>query len=609
MTYRAMFFNILISILCCFYSPMIVAGQNMMGMNQMDFEAELEEANRAIEEYVASLPPAEQAEFNRQVEEMAQMFENMSEDDFEKFLGEMFTDDQMMEPNPFEISQPEVQETIEVVLSADDKKKVETAVKVVDDIINQTNLFMVIINSSLELPERIARWGAKGDIANWQAGSDWNKFKIELDVFVQVLYKLLEQDIATKKYKYLFDVIADEALYNNLIQLQTELNALVPVINIPEFNIQKLSTQSKTAIKDILNKYTEGLYLLTIPQAIDKIFEKYAPEAEKIRAAEEAATKKALEAQKTTRTPAPKSEAGMEAEAGYDYGSNYYGGDYGYNPYDSYGGYGGDYGYPDYGSYGGSDYGSGGSSRSRGGDGGGSGSSGDRTGSSGDKDKDKKDKDKKGKTKFIPNYKIERAIADVKSGLEDIVTAMTPDETTNLPTSLADLTTTIGKDDIDVILAGSTLPMVDKKLSTITEAIKKITDETLNADDLSHYQREIQNAFTKNGKELKALRDNIDKFELLKTEEEKEAAREAESTKVDVSTFSPEKQWAYFGQGTLPSTDENAKLQEQITAPASLFDIKKKIDDLLTNVSKFAIKQTTVVKKTPEPEVETDLEE
>jgi len=582
----------------------------MMGMDPMDFESELEEANKAIEEYVASLPPAEQAEFNRQVEEMAQMFENMSEDDFEKFLGEMFTDDQMMEPNPFEISQPEIQEVVEVVLSPDDKKKVETAVKVVDDIINQTNLFMVIINSSLELPERITRWGTKGDISNWQSGSDWNKFKVELDAFVQVLYKTLEQDLATKKYKYLFDVIADEALYNNLIQLQTELNALLPTINIPEFNVQKLSTQSKTAIKDILDKYTEGLYLLAIPQAIDKIFEKYAPEAEKIRAAEEAATKKALEAQKATRTPAAKTEAGMEAEAGYDYGSNYYGGDYGYNPYDSYGGYGGDYGYPDYGSYGGSDYSSGGGGRGRGGDGVGGGSA-DRTGSSGDKDKDKKDKDKdKDKTKFIPNQKIERAIADVKSGLEDITTVMTPDETTQLPTSLFDLAATIGKDDIDIILAGSTLPMVDKKLSIIDEAIKKISAEALNANDLTYYQREIQNAFTKNGKELKALRDEIDKFELLKTEAEKEAAREAESTKTDVSTLSVAKQWAYFGEGTLPASDENAELQKQITAPASLFDIKKKIDTLFKDVEQFAIKQAPIIKKKPvEPPVEVDFEE
>jgi hypothetical protein len=604
------------SMLCCIYSPTVLAFSNQ-GLTQqmpMDFEAELEEANKAIEEYVANLSPEEQAEFNRQVEEMAQMFEGMSEEDFEKFLGEMFTEEQLMEPNPFEISQPEVEEVVEVILSADDKKKIETAVKVVDDIINQTNLFMVIVNSSPELPNRITRWGAKGEILNWQNASDWDKLKIELDAFVQMLYKTLEQDLTTKKYKYLFDVIADEGLYNNLIQLQTELNTLLPTINIPEFNIQKLSAESKTVIKDVLGKYTEGLYLLAIPQAIEKIFQKYAPEEEKIRAAEEAATKKAFEAQKGVRTPAAKTEAGIEGEdmgyGGYD--SGYYGGDYGYSPYDSYGGYGGDYGYsPDYGSYGGSDYGSGrsGGGSSRGGDGGDYESAGRGTSAEKDKDKTKKGKDKD-KTKFVPSIKIERAIADIKGGLADIIEAMTPsEETPEIPTNLANLAATINdKDNIDITLASSTLRMVDKKLSIIDEAIKKITDETLSADDLAHYKREISTIFTKNDKELKTLRDEIGKFELLKTDEEKEAAKEAKSTKTDVLTLSPEKQWAYFGEGTLPTSDENATLEKEIVTPTSLFEIKKKIDILFKDVEKFGKKQAPVIKKPTEPVI-ADIEE
>ncbi len=65
----------------------------MMGMDPMDFESELEEANKAIEEYIGSLSPEEQAEFNKQVDEMSQMFENMNEDEFEKFLGEMFAEE------------------------------------------------------------------------------------------------------------------------------------------------------------------------------------------------------------------------------------------------------------------------------------------------------------------------------------------------------------------------------------------------------------------------------------------------------------------------------------------------------------------------------------
>src|SRR6266478_4397386 len=124
MTYRALFSTLIMSMLFCCYSPTIIAaGAPKMSMQQMqDFEKELEEANKAIEEYVSSLSPTEQAEFNKQVEEMSRMFENMNEDEFEKFLGEMFADEPMTEPNPFQEIQPvAASEIVEVALSAEDK--------------------------------------------------------------------------------------------------------------------------------------------------------------------------------------------------------------------------------------------------------------------------------------------------------------------------------------------------------------------------------------------------------------------------------------------------------------------------------------------------------
>src|SRR6266849_3388331 len=94
----------------------------------------------AIEEYIGSLSPAEQAEFNKQVDEMSRMFENMSEDEFEKFLGEMFAEEPMTEPNPFQEIQPVASpETIETVLSAEDKKKAETAIKILNEKIKKNN--------------------------------------------------------------------------------------------------------------------------------------------------------------------------------------------------------------------------------------------------------------------------------------------------------------------------------------------------------------------------------------------------------------------------------------------------------------------------------------
>ena len=96
MTYRALLFNTLVALFFGVHSSTVVAGQRQMPMQMQDMEKEMMEANKAIEEYIASLPPAEQAEFNRQVEEFSQMFENMDDEEFEKFLGEMFTEDQIM---------------------------------------------------------------------------------------------------------------------------------------------------------------------------------------------------------------------------------------------------------------------------------------------------------------------------------------------------------------------------------------------------------------------------------------------------------------------------------------------------------------------------------
>ena len=78
MTYRTLFFQLLMTLLCATCPINVIAGGLPPHM-QMDIEKELAEANKAIEEYVSSLPAAEQAEFNRAVEEMSQMFENMSD--------------------------------------------------------------------------------------------------------------------------------------------------------------------------------------------------------------------------------------------------------------------------------------------------------------------------------------------------------------------------------------------------------------------------------------------------------------------------------------------------------------------------------------------------
>ncbi len=637
MTYRTLFFNIMMTIFLCFNSSVLTAG--MMGGGMDDFERELAEANKAIEEWLSSLPPAEQDAFNKQVEEFSEMFENMDEQEFEQFLGEMFADDpsMMMEQNPFDSVQPTAPEPVaEVVLSAEDKQKTETALAILDDIIAQSNVFMVIVNSSPELPNRINGWAQKGSLSNWGNEKTWDVFKRELESFIQKLYKAEEQDLTTKKYKYLLELIADEALYNNLIQLDTELKTLIPVVNLPEFGIQKLSTQSKEAVKNILSKYAESFYLLNIPQALDALFQKYAPEEEKIRLAEEAANKRTLELSRGQRNPAAATSAGVEGEMGGRYG-DYYGG--GYDPY-GYSGY-NDYGYDPYGysggyndydnSYGGNSGGGGGRS-SGGGMGGGGGSSAGRSGSGIEKEeeekeekeeKDKKEKKSKGE-KFVPNYDIELAIADFKGSFKDIKDALKEDEEGN-PTKLATLEKHINEDTaVDVALVGSILPdIVDKKILAMNEDLKKINPKKLSAADLTHYQKEVNKFFDANKKTLEDLRKTIDKFERVTPEQRRMAelaGTNAEPRKKidieDVKTGLPKvTQWAYFGgEDDLLSADNEAeqKLIEDIGSKrVSLFDIKDHIDDLFDSVKDFAAQKAKpqAPKKETKPVIEDlDLE-
>src|SRR5947207_158107 len=86
--------------------------------------------------------------------------------------------------------------------------------------------------------------------------------KIEIEKFVQQLYKLEDKDLATQEYKYILDLIEDESTLNNLIQLQTNLNSTIPQIEISELDIKKLSSQAKIAIKNTLQYYTEAFYVL-----------------------------------------------------------------------------------------------------------------------------------------------------------------------------------------------------------------------------------------------------------------------------------------------------------------------------------------------------------
>ena len=614
MTYRTLFFNFLLSLSFIFYSPAVYASYAVP--NMQDFEKELAEANKVVEEWLSTLSPEEQDAFNQQVEDFSQMFENMSDEEFDKLLGDMFANEPI-EQTPFDFVEPTSQETTEAItLSAEDKKKAETALAIINDLITQSNLFMVLVNSSAELPNRINGWADKGALSHWQAGTKWDAFEKEIEKFIQQLYRLEDQDITAKKYKYLLEFIAEESLYNNVIQLQQELKSLLPIINIPEFNIQKLSAESKTTIKKVLSKFAEAFYLLNIPSGLTELFEKYAPEEERIKASEEAATQRASESARMMRTPVEQVSTGAEPGGYGDYGYGDYGYGGGYSPY-GYDNYYGDYdGYSPYGDYG--DYGYGGdrsgdSDSSRSGRGGGAGG---RSGESATREEtEKPDEQKKEEEKrsrhFTPEYQIERAIADIKTGLEDIASTMHDEEgnPTEFATKLRDI---VKDDEINEAVAQFIIPSLDKKVSLIADAIKKIDSKELSTQDLAHYQKELQRIFDTNKKELENLhtlistnfinktKEEIDKEKKNKTKEEIEKLEQ----RINITDLTNTQKWAYFGGDESLLTGDDQELIEKITSPKSLLDVDKGIEAILKDMKSFFEKKSKTPQKSGDSERE-----
>ena len=286
-------------------------------------EREIAKEAQKIDDIVATFSPEEQTEFNKALEEVTEMIENMSEEEFTQFLGETFGEEfPLEEPEEEVIEEKDIKEeeipTPEPVVK-EEKGKQSQAILLIDVIITHTNSFVVKIASSPELPGKIEYWGKQGTIKEWPSTLQWKDFKQQLESFSQKLYKMKDRDLQTKKYKYIDNFIKDEALYNNLAQLKRQVTTYEPTIEIPEFGLEKLSAESKQATQKVANAYTEALYILKIPQALEKLFEEYEPVAKKVQAEEEAAEKKALAQAKKKLTPERALVAGREEEAAFGY--------------------------------------------------------------------------------------------------------------------------------------------------------------------------------------------------------------------------------------------------------------------------------------------------
>jgi septum formation inhibitor MinC len=318
-----------------------------------------------IDNFVKTLPPEQQKQFYKDVEELTGIMEKMTPEELNEFVGSVFTDAGLVEPTPAAPAKPEPKpEPVRkeeakpaVVITTAPSGPTEKAITMITKIINRTEEFMRKAHIIPEMRAKMDKWVVQKKLLDVTAALDWETVELQIDELNILMYALREQDHVTKQYKHIGNLIKDEALYNNLATLQVTLEAYVPLIFAPDFGLEKVSKESRAAIREVLSQYLESFYLLNIPTAVKKVISLYEPRAKELSEEEKKAAEQAKKEAEKTRRQAPGEKSApakpQYPTQPYSQTSNNYG--YGYNPSSSYSSsyspssY--DYGYPTSSSY------------------------------------------------------------------------------------------------------------------------------------------------------------------------------------------------------------------------------------------------------------------
>lgn len=493
--------------------------------------------------------------------------------------------------------------------------KQEAALAVIDNLINSTNSFLHKATQTTELPAKIKRWKRDKKIA-WENIPNWNTFKADIEKLVQRLYKFKDLDPETKAYRHLDNLLADQTLYNNILDLQQLLAQEEPKIEMPELEKIKMTKATNQAFRNVISGYINALYKQKLPQSLDTLFEKFEPTAKKLREEEEKTTKKALEESKKPRKVVPIKSAGTPPLEDFDFGD--------YTP--SY-----DYGVPSYyptttPSYGpittpsetrqpaGAKPGAGagkpaeakaGEEKDK-----------DKEGKKEDKeDKDKKDKDKdKGKAAPMPpkptkpvlpakeEKEIKSLMTKIAGDLKDAVYLMQKNKALmNLQKHLSD-----EKAPVDNRLADY-LPDIIENLNSTIDGIKELQKkiQAYPPQVKMYYKKELATQLEEHKDALKAV---IEQLQAVKN-----------NWSEIQSKITPEKRTAYFGETLSPleeniqeylaahilgAKDEEKKYLDAVIAEYSaptfknaLNDLQKAIDRKDKNIDKYKVAVEQEVEK------------
>jgi len=278
--------------------------------NQMFTQEDLQAMERAVEEERAKMTDEQRAQFDNDVQQLTQELEQLSPEELEAFMNQVLFEQPTTEYVP-PVAPPVENENLvvapkpEPVKPQKPRKKQDEALDRIESIIKHTNSFMHKIARYIDFVGKLKKWSDQGKIKGWKQNFTWESIKKQLEDLVHKLTIMKDKDPKTGDYKYLNDLIENEALYNNLGQLNDSLVSLEPQVEVDDFGIEPVTKESRDAIRKILGHYIEALFSLSLPADLDNIIAAYEPTAKKMRESAEADTKKALEGSKKNREYVP----------------------------------------------------------------------------------------------------------------------------------------------------------------------------------------------------------------------------------------------------------------------------------------------------------------
>lgn len=532
-----------------------------------------EEVDTEIAKFVSTLPADQQEQFYKDVDELTKVMSNMSDTELAQFIEDVFVTPEMVaqpeliQPQPEIPAVPEKQPT--PVKEEQPSEDINKAIKMLTNIITRTERFLRRTTQIPELTGKIEHWVAKDTVKEWQADLTWSTLKKEIELLDKKIRDVKEVvDPKTKQHRYIADLIKDEALYNNLNKLSTQLTKFEPKVEAAEFGLKSVSKESRSAIKELLGAFAEAIYTLNVNTELSKLIEKYEPRAKTLREEEETAHKKAVEESKKPRTEAQKREAvagGKGKGAGYTPG--------GYAQYPTGGGYYPSTGYtpgynapqvPSYEAPTGSGYepvgGRGGGARAP------------ELGIEGEPERGKKgetgkvepkkggeEKPKEKEEKPAEDVKADKQIKNIEKNLDTVA------ETIEDNPLITDLEKHLmGPDPVDPDLVTRHIPLgIVKNVKKATKEVKafKLQLNTLSPAQKSHYNKKIKPIVLIHKDDFKKLHDQLDAAIIRK------------------NRVSPEKRYAYFGDITQKEAAIKADETLADITPINLGDALQALDD------------------------------